>query len=646
VYQVLYRKWRPRVFSDVVGQEHITDTLLSQIKENRVAHAYLFTGSRGTGKTTCAKIFAKTLNCLAPVNGEPCNCCEICKSIDNGSNLDIVEMDAASNRGIDDIRKLLEEVSYPPSRSKYRVYIIDEVHMMTKEAFNALLKTLEEPPDYVRFVLATTDVQKMPTTIVSRCQRFDFRRIEPEVIADRLSYIAEAEGGHIDHDAGEYIAKIADGGMRDSLSLLDRCLSLTNNVTSEIVADSAGLIGREYLYDILRAVGRHDTAACLNILDDLHRKSCDTERLCGDLIECFRNFLVLKTVEHPEKLIVCTKKELETIREVAEFFSDEYVVFALGILADVAETMKYSASRRIEAEMAFIRLCRPESAGGIEALTARINQLENEIAALKRNGIAVSVQSQPDLTPASVSTVNNTVSAAPQNTVKASVPPVQEKTGPVFSRPADMPEEKTATPDASPFGGFASAISGGTSVFDTPEDDEDDEPYVFDDNPLNEGSSGIYDESAGYESDDVPFDEDDFPPPDDADIPADSGFVPPVPEDNDNKPSGNGSFDFDKFMKDNSSAAQKAEQTTAPPAQKNASAKELDRKTWLSVVREAESRNNALISHLSNTTATMVGDSIRVKMTSRLLPESIIVSALEKAAEAVLGRKFNITIQR
>ena len=241
MYRVLYRKWRPKVFADVIGQPQVTTTIASQVKENRLSHAYLFTGSRGTGKTTCAKIFSKAVNCLNPVNGDPCNECEICRGIDAGSVLDIVEIDAASNRGIEDIRILRDEVNFTPSQAKYRVYIIDEVHMLTIEAFNALLKTLEEPPEHVKFILATTEVHKLPATILSRCQRFDFRRIEPQYIAERLKYVAGEEGAQLSHDAAMLIARIADGGMRDALSLLDRCISnhfcspsyiFTNKVTS------------------------------------------------------------------------------------------------------------------------------------------------------------------------------------------------------------------------------------------------------------------------------------------------------------------------------------------------------------------------------------------------------------------------------
>ena len=315
MYQVLYRKWRPKVFGDVVGQPHITRTLLSEVRENRLAHAYLFTGSRGTGKTTCAKILSKAINCLHPQNGNPCNECEICRGADNGTLLDIVEIDAASNRGIDDIRLLRDESNFTPAQAAYRVYIIDEVHMLTIEAFNALLKTLEEPPEHVKFILATTEVHKLPSTILSRCQRFDFRRIEPKVIAERLMYVAQQENAVLHEDAAMLIARIADGGMRDALSLLDSAISVSAEVTAAVVSDCAGLMGRDAIYELVRAIAAADTAACLSVLDRLHNASCDTERLVTELTTQFRNFLICKTVEHPENLIVCTQDELAVLRD-------------------------------------------------------------------------------------------------------------------------------------------------------------------------------------------------------------------------------------------------------------------------------------------------------------------------------------------
>ena len=387
MYQVLYRKWRPKVFGDVVGQPHITRTLLSEVRENRLAHAYLFTGSRGTGKTTCAKILSKAINCLNPQNGNPCNECEICRGADNGTLLDIVEIDAASNRGIDDIRLLRDESNFTPAQATYRVYIIDEVHMLTIEAFNALLKTLEEPPEHVKFILATTEVHKLPSTILSRCQRFDFRRIEPRVIADRLMYVAEQENAVLHEDAAMLIARIADGGMRDALSLLDSAVSVSSEVTAAVVSDCAGLMGRDAIYELVRAIAAADTAACLSILDRLHNASCDTERLVAELTNQFRNFLICRTVEHPENLIVCTQDELALLCGMADLFSNEQILFALNVLTKTAEAIKRTQNRRIEAEMALIRLCSPAADTDTSALLARIANLEAELAALKKNGV-------------------------------------------------------------------------------------------------------------------------------------------------------------------------------------------------------------------------------------------------------------------
>ena len=386
MYRVLYRKWRPQVFGDVVGQPHITRTLSAEVRENRLAHAYLFTGSRGTGKTTCAKILSKAVNCLHPVNGDPCNECEICRGIDRGSVLDVVEIDAASNRGIDDIRQLRDESNFTPAQAKYRVYIIDEVHMLTIEAFNALLKTLEEPPEHVKFILATTEVHKLPSTILSRCQRFDFRRIEPRVIADRLLYVAEEEGAKLREDAAMLIARVADGGMRDALSLLDSCMSVADEITTEVVSACAGLMGRDYIYALVRAVAAGDAAKCLTLLDELHNASCDTERLLGELTNQFRNFLIIKTVRRPEELIVCTADELITLKELAALFTDEHILYALNVLAKTTETVKRTTSRRIEAEMALIRICSPETDTDVSALNARIAALESALASVQAGG--------------------------------------------------------------------------------------------------------------------------------------------------------------------------------------------------------------------------------------------------------------------
>ncbi|MDO5448424.1 MAG: DNA polymerase III subunit gamma/tau [Clostridia bacterium] len=283
MYQALYRKWRPQVFADVVGQDHITTTLMNEIETGRHSHAYLFTGSRGTGKTTCAKIFAKAVNCEHPINGDPCNECETCKGIDSGAIMDVIEIDAASNNGVDNIRDIRDEANFTPVNGKYRVYIIDEVHMLSTGAFNALLKTLEEPPAHVKFILATTEVHKLPATILSRCQRFDFKRITPEDIAKRLAYVAGEEGLELEADAAMLIARLADGALRDALSILDQCIGHSRHITLDVVNATVGLAGKEYLFALSASILNKDSASALAQINTLHNNSCDMERLCNEL---------------------------------------------------------------------------------------------------------------------------------------------------------------------------------------------------------------------------------------------------------------------------------------------------------------------------------------------------------------------------
>lgn len=380
MYQVLYRKWRPQVFRDVVGQPHVTNTLLNELREGRLSHAYLFTGSRGTGKTTCAKILAKAMNCEHPVNGDPCNECEICKGIDSGSVLDVIEIDAASNNGVDNIRDLREEANFTPVNAKYRVYIIDEVHMLSIGAFNALLKTLEEPPEHVKFILATTEVHKLPATILSRCQRFDFRRIAPEDIAERLKFVASEEGMTIDDEGALLIARLADGALRDALSILDQCAGRGDKIDAQLVSEAAGLTGRGYLFDIAEAVKNHDSAAVLQLLDELHNSSCDMERLCTELINHYRNIMVVKTVKNPENLIVCTQHELDKTKEEAQGQTLEAVLYALDILQGALERMRSGVSRRTEMEMAMLKLSMPKLDSDNTAMLRRISLLESALS--------------------------------------------------------------------------------------------------------------------------------------------------------------------------------------------------------------------------------------------------------------------------
>lgn len=397
MYQVLYRKYRPKIFSDVYGQDHVISTLKNEIKEDRISHAYLFTGSRGTGKTTCAKILAKAVNCENSDNGEPCNECEVCRGLDGGTIYDVVEIDAASNNGVDNIRDLREEANYTPSRGRYRVYIIDEVHMLSTGAFNALLKTLEEPPAHVIFILATTEVHKLPATILSRCQRFDFKRIQPETMAVRLNEVAELEGMSLDPDAAVLIARIADGALRDGLSILDQCGSRSKNIDSALVSQVAGLAGREVLYRLTDCVSRKNSSAAMEIIAELYQNSYDMERLCVEMINHFRNFLIVKTVKKSRELIVCTDDEYNSTVESAKQFTLENVIFGLDLFQNTLTSIKAGANSRIEMEMSFIKLCEPKLDVSQDALLERISQLERAV----RNGVPAQTSApSPAVTPA------------------------------------------------------------------------------------------------------------------------------------------------------------------------------------------------------------------------------------------------------
>lgn len=376
MYQVLYRKYRPRVFSDVVGQEHITETLSKEIETGKLSHAYLFTGSRGTGKTTCAKILSKAVNCLNPINGNPCNECEICKGLDSGAILDVVEIDAASNNGVENIRDIREEINFTPASCKYRVYIIDEVHMLSIGAFNALLKTLEEPPAHVKFILATTEVHKLPVTIVSRCQRFDFRRVSPEAMKERMEYIAECEDLILDEDAVSLISRISDGGMRDALSLLDQCIGHDRHITADIVCKVAGMTGKDHLFSLASTVSNKNSADALSLISDLHASSCDMERLCSDMTNHFRNLMIVKTVKDSGSFLVCTKDELTQYKQQSETFTLETILQCISLLQECMANIKRGVNRRTEMEMTFIKLCTPTLSDDSEALLRRISELE------------------------------------------------------------------------------------------------------------------------------------------------------------------------------------------------------------------------------------------------------------------------------
>ena len=359
MYRALYRKWRPQRFEDVVGQRAIVTALKNQITANRVGHAYLFTGVRGTGKTTCAKIFAKAVNCLHPVNGDPCGECEICKGIDNGSILDVVEMDAASNNGVDDIRDLRDETAYTPSACKYKVYIIDEVHMLSTAAFNALLKTLEEPPAHVIFILATTEIQKVPATILSRCQRYDFTRIGPEDIARRVEYIAGEEKLELSPDGAELIARLADGALRDALSILDTCAGVTAKIDAEVVRRMAGVTDRSYLFRISDALEAQDGATALAQLAQLRQQSVDVKRLTEELIAHYRA-LMLAALPGGQSLLSGVSPEEEALYlEKGPQLGQREAIRAIRALGSALEHMTRGSDQRIELELALFGLSEP-----------------------------------------------------------------------------------------------------------------------------------------------------------------------------------------------------------------------------------------------------------------------------------------------
>lgn len=391
MYQALYRKYRPKNFDEVVGQEHITATLKQEIASGRIGHAYLFTGSRGTGKTSCSKIIAKAVNCPNQQDGNPCGVCDICKGIDDGSVLDVTEIDAASNNGVDNIRQLREEANFTPAQVSYRVYIIDETHMLSVGAFNALLKIMEEPPEHVIFILATTEVHKIPATILSRCQRFDFRRISPAVIAARVRWVCEQEGIQIEPEAADLIASLAEGGMRDALSLLDVCrsnarsgeqdssASRAEKITLEHVRQSAGLAVSDSLFAVADAVLRRDVPAVLQEIDRMFENSIDFEKMCVQLIAHYRGLMMAKAVKNPQEFVSGLPQDAQRLSEQAAGYPMGQILYSLTVLQDALSRMGRTAQTRVELEMAAIKLCSPELDRSLEAILARLDRLEAQV---------------------------------------------------------------------------------------------------------------------------------------------------------------------------------------------------------------------------------------------------------------------------
>lgn len=377
MHQALYRKWRPQTFDDVCGQEHITSILKYEVANAKFSHAYLFCGSRGTGKTTCAKILSRAVNCLDPKNGDPCGKCAACLSVENGTATDVLEMDAASNNGVDDIRDIRDEVIYSPSSLKYRVYIIDEVHMLSNSAFNALLKTLEEPPEHVIFVLATTELHKLPATIISRCQRFDFRRISTDVLKDRLMYIAKNEGIDIDEKAAVLIARQAQGGMRDAISLLELCAGSRRRIDEKLVHESIGGTGRGELIELCHAIMEKDYDKILGAVSDAVNSSRDLLVFWQELLSLYRDLLVCKISSRPVEYLDLTDSEYEALASVASKLTLESLSYHCRLIEDAMIVMQRSNSvKRIVAEMTLVRMCESRLSGSYEALHDRMSELE------------------------------------------------------------------------------------------------------------------------------------------------------------------------------------------------------------------------------------------------------------------------------
>jgi len=380
-YTALYRKFRPDNFDDVKGQDHIVTTLTNQIKANRIGHAYLFCGTRGTGKTTVAKILAKAVNCEHPVNGSPCNECAMCKAIQAGTAMNVIEIDAASNNGVDNIREIREEVAYRPTEGKYKVYIIDEVHMLSTGAFNALLKTLEEPPSYVIFILATTEAHKIPITILSRCQRYDFHRISIDTIAARLSELLTAEGVEAEEKAVRYVAKKGDGSMRDALSLLDQCISfyLGQVLTYDKVLDVLGAVDTEVFSRLLRKVLSGDVTGSIHVLEDLITGGRELGQFVSDFTWYMRNLLLVKTSENPEEAIDVSSENLKLLKEESGMTDVETLMRCIRIFSDLSNQIRFASQKRVLVEIALIKLCRPAMETNLDSVLDRLRVLEKQM---------------------------------------------------------------------------------------------------------------------------------------------------------------------------------------------------------------------------------------------------------------------------
>ena len=473
MYQALYRKWRPKTFADVVGQEHITETLQRQVAEGRLSHAYLFTGTRGTGKTTCAKILARAVNCEQPENGNPCNRCPSCLGIESGRFLDVVELDAASNNGVDSVRALRDEAIYSPEKVKKRVYIVDEVHMLSTPAFNALLKILEEPPAHLMFILATTELHKVPATILSRCQRFSFRRIRPQDIVGRLNYIAQQEHIDLREDGAALLARLSDGALRDALSLLDQCAAAGGAIDAPAVLDALGLAGNVQTAQLMSLILSRDTRGALELLGKLYDGGKDVGAVLGELSTLSRELLIRATAGEGGESLLSGAYDSATLENLSRQGTSARFIQLCTLLQETAAQLQFSVNRRTDAELCILKLCDETLSGDLAALNARIARLEEQIAAgvqfAARNAASAPAAAQA---PAKAAVKQEAPKAAPKTAEEAlpwDEPPLPDDydAPPPYGEPVEraeksVPAEKSAPQQAEP----AAPLSEGSAADD------------------------------------------------------------------------------------------------------------------------------------------------------------------------------------
>ena len=459
MYQALYRKWRPKTFSDVVGQEHVTETLQRQVAEGRLSHAYLFTGTRGTGKTTCAKILAKAVNCEHPENGNPCNKCQSCLGIESGGFLDVMELDAASNNGVDHVRALRDEAIYSPAQVKKRVYIIDEVHMLSIAAFNALLKILEEPPEHLMFILATTELHKVPATILSRCQRFSFKRITPQDIAARLLYVAGQEQIDLTADGAELLSRLADGALRDGLSLLDQCAAVGGTVDSRAVLEALGLAGNLQTAQLMEFILSRDAKGALLQLDQLYRGGKDVGAVLGELSTLVRDLLLRRTAPEGGAALLSGGYDSAMLDRLGREIPATRLIYLATTLQRATADLYYSSNRRTDAELCLLKLCDETLSGDLSAINARLARLEQQMAAGVRYAVA---ESAAQVVPAQAEKPAPARAAAKPTAVEDEAPPPWEDSVPApadesfddapppYGEPAEPERPQSATPAPAP----------------------------------------------------------------------------------------------------------------------------------------------------------------------------------------------------